>query len=202
MWTDTVPDGYIAHSFANGDKCFVHKSANVANGKLSVGRFSYINAGCTLGGLHPIRIGAFCSISNGVYCWTYEDHQTRYVSTYPWRSILGMDIAYPEVVDKPGGVVIGNDVWIGREARIMPGVTIGDGCVIGTRAIVTKDCEPYGVYVGMPATLKKFRFPDVAIAQLKAIRWWDWPLDKIRRNSDFFSADLASFSGDLAALIR
>jgi virginiamycin A acetyltransferase len=201
-WTLTPPDGYIAHSFPNGDKCFVHKTANIAQGNLSVGRFTYINANCTLGGRYPIRIGAFCSISSDVYCWTYESHQTRYVSTYPLRSALGVDIGYPEVVEKPAGVLIGSDVWIGREARIMPGVTLGDGSVVAARAVVTKDCEPYGIYAGVPARLVRKRCPDAVVTQLRALRWWDWPVETIMRNRDFFSVDLADFAGDLSTLVR
>ena len=99
------------------------------------------------------------------------------------------------------GVTIGNDVYLGDGARIMPGVTIGNGCVVGTRAVVTKDCEPYGVYVGVPAKLKKFRFSPNIIAQLQALEWWNWPVEKIRRNAAFFNLDLQQFEGNLSVHI-
>jgi virginiamycin A acetyltransferase len=78
--------------------------------------------------------------------------------------------------------VIGNDVWIGYNATIMAGVTIGDGAIIGTNSVVTKDVEPYAIVGGNPAKLIKKRFSDIEIAELMEIRWWDWDIEKISRN--------------------
>ena len=199
MWIESAPKGFQVFDLPNGDKAFVHETVTV--GQVTMGRFSYINPRCVLQGKFPIRIGAFCSLASDIYCFTYEGHQTRYVSTFPLRTMLGVDVAYPEVVEKPQGVTIGNDVWIGQQVRIMPGVTIGDGCVIGARAVVTKDCAPYGIYVGVPAKLARKRFPDPVIDQLLRLKWWEWPLERIRRNAAFFSTDLASFEGELATLV-
>ena len=96
--------------------------------------------------------------------------------------------------DNKGDIVIGNDVWIGYEAVILPGVTIGDGAVIGTRAVVTKDVPPYTIVGGVPAKPIRKRFDDAVIERLEALRWWDWEEEKIRR------AIPAIRSGDLAAL--
>jgi len=199
MWLASPPENYKVHEFPNGDKAYIHKSANI--GHLTINRYSYINQNVTMNGKYPIRIGAFCSIAANVYCWTYESHHTNYPTTFPLNAILGMQVGYPNCVDKPEGVVIGNDVWIGEGARIMPGVKIGDGCVIGARAVVTKDCEPYGVYVGIPAHQTKKRFPAKMIEQLLKIQWWNWPIEKIQRNIDFFSTDLNQFDGNLVTKI-
>jgi virginiamycin A acetyltransferase len=193
------PSNYRVLNFPNGDKAYIDHSANVGN--LTIGRYSYINAKTTLNGRYPIKIGAFCSISFNVYCWTYESHQTTYPTTFPLRVVLGMDVGYPDCIEKPEGVTIGNDVWIAEGVRIMPGVTIGDGCVIGSRAVVTKDCEPYGVYVGIPAKQVKKRFPTKMIEQLMQIQWWNWSIDKMQRNIEFFSIDLNNFEGDLNSKI-
>ena len=195
MWIEIPPPNYKVLSFPNGDQAFIHNSANVGN--LSIGRFSYINGNVTLNGRFPIKIGAFCSVAANVYCWTYESHQTTYATTFPLRVVLGMDVGYSDCVEKPEGVTIGNDVYIADGVRIMPGVTIGDGCVIGSRAVVTKNCEPYGVYVGIPAKQVKKRFPIEMIEQLMKIQWWNWSVDKIQRNIEFFSIDLNNFEGDL-----
>ena len=81
-----------------------------------------------------------------------------------------------------GDIVIGNDVWIGFEAVIMAGVTIGDGSIIGTRAVVTKDIPPYTIVGGVPAKPIRQRFSDKVISALLEIKWWDWPDEKIRKN--------------------
>ena len=80
-----------------------------------------------------------------------------------------------------GDIVIGNDVWIGYEAVVMAGVTIGDGAVIGARAVVTRDVSPYTIVGGVPAKEIRKRFPDETIGKLLKLRWWDWPEEKIKR---------------------
>lgn len=198
-WLETPPAEYVSPQFPDGSRAFIHHTAKL--GKVTVGRCTYINGQTTLSGKYPIVIGAFTSIAAGVYCWTNENHQIRYVSSYPFQTILGMNIGYPEIQEESQGVHIGNDVWIGRDARIHGGVTIADGCVIGARAVVTRDCEPYGIYGGVPAKLIRKRFPESIIKQLLALCWWDWPLDKIRRNTAFFNLDLTAITGDIKTFI-
>ena len=84
--------------------------------------------------------------------------------------------------DHKGDIVIGNDVWIGYEAVIMAGVTIGDGAIIGARAVVTKDVPPYTIVGGVPAREIRRRFSDDVIARLLELKWWDWPAEQIQRN--------------------
>ena len=81
-----------------------------------------------------------------------------------------------------GGIVIGNDVWIGFEAVILSGVTIGDGAIIGTRAVVTKDVPPYTIVGGVPAKPIRKRFSDDVISQLLKIQWWNWSENRIKKN--------------------
>ncbi len=81
-----------------------------------------------------------------------------------------------------GDINVGNDVWIGYNATIMAGVTIGDGAIIATNSTITKDVEPYTIVGGNPANLIKKRFNDEKISKLLALKWWDWDLDKITRN--------------------
>ena len=78
--------------------------------------------------------------------------------------------------------MIGNDVWIGYEAVILAGVTIGDGAIIGTRALVTRDVAPYTIVGGVPAREIRRRFPEETIAELLALKWWDWPVELIQSN--------------------
>ena len=86
------------------------------------------------------------------------------------------------VWDNKGDIVIGNDVWIGYEALILSGVTIGDGAIIGARAVVTKDVPPYTIAGGVPAKAIRKRFSDDTVSALLKSKWWDWPEEKIQRS--------------------
>ena len=90
--------------------------------------------------------------------------------------------------DNKGDIIIGNDVWIGYEAVLLSGVTIGDGAIIGTRAVVTQDVPPYTIVGGVPAKPIRRRFDDATIDALLALRWWDWPREKLARNMDAIQA--------------
>ena len=95
----------------------------------------------------------------------------------------GLDVKnITDAWDNKGDTVIGNDVWIGYEAVILSGVTVGDGAVIGARAVVTKDVPPYTVVGGVPAKEIKKRFDEKTVEALLNLRWWDWEKEKIRRN--------------------
>ena len=128
-------------------------------------------------------IGKFVAIAQAAqFVMNGANHPLGGFSTYPFQ-MFGIDGA-PDLKNQPhrGDTVIGNDVWIGREAVIMPGVTIGDGAIIGTRAQVVRDVPPYAVVVGNPGRVARLRFPEKTVAALLAIRWWDWEAEKIGRN--------------------
>ena len=132
-------------------------------------------------------IGRFCSIACGAkFLFTSANHAQKSLSTYPFPIFFeewGLDVQnITSAWDNKGGIVIGNDVWIGYEAVILSGVTIGDGAVIGARAVVTKDVPPYTVVGGTPAKPIRKRFLEDTISALLKIRWWDWPAEEIRRH--------------------
>ena len=132
-------------------------------------------------------IGKFCSIACGAkFIFTSANHKLGSLSTYPFPLFFEeWDLDKSNVTDawdNKGDIVIGNDVWIGYEAVIMQGVTIGDGATIGTRAVVTKDVPPYSIVGGVPAKPIRKRFSDEVIAQLLEIKWWDWPDEKTKEN--------------------
>ncbi len=128
-------------------------------------------------------IGKFCSIACGArFLLNSANHTLDSLSTYPFPLFYdewehGMWAS--ESWDNKGDIVVGNDVWIGFEAVVLAGVTIGDGAVIGTRAVVTKDVPPYTIVGGVPARPIRKRFADEDIAALLDLRWWDWPEEKI-----------------------
>jgi virginiamycin A acetyltransferase len=129
-------------------------------------------------------IGKFCSIASDVkFIMNGANHRTDWLTTYPFPIFAGgWEVAMPETWPNKGDTVIGNDVWIGYDALTLPGIHIGDGAIIAARAVVTRDVAPYAVVGGNPATEISKRFQEQAIAELLAIRWWDWPIEKITRN--------------------
>ncbi len=132
-------------------------------------------------------IGKFCSIACGTrFLFNSANHSLTSLSTYPFPLFFEEWKQNPCDItmswNNKGDIVIGNDVWIGFEAIIMAGVTIGDGAVIGARALVTKDIPPYTIVGGVPAKPIKKRFSEKTIEALLQIRWWDWPKEKIQKH--------------------
>lgn len=132
-------------------------------------------------------IGKFCSIACGArFLFNSANHTLASLSSYPFPLFFeewGLEKEnVAQAWDNKGDILVGNDVWIGYEAIILAGVTIGDGAVIGARAVVTKDVPPYTIVGGAPARPIHKRFDDEIIARLLALKWWDWPEEKIARN--------------------
>jgi virginiamycin A acetyltransferase len=131
-------------------------------------------------------IGKFCMIVSGAtFIMNGANHLSQAISTYPFAIFQGWENAmkgknYPVKRD----TIIGNYVWIGHRATIMPGVQVGDGAIIATNATVTKDVEPYSIAGGNPARIIKKRFDDTTIEKLLQIRWWDWDIEKISQYVD------------------
>ena len=129
-------------------------------------------------------IGKFCSIACGAkFLFNSANHKMASLSTYTFPLFFeewGLEKEnVAQAWDQKGDIIIGNDVWIGYEAVILPGVTIGDGAVIGCRAVVTKDVPPYTIVGGVPAKPIRKRFDEETIKELQKIKWWDWPEEKI-----------------------
>ncbi|TGG36506.1 CatB-related O-acetyltransferase [Duncaniella freteri] len=132
-------------------------------------------------------IGKFCSIACGAkFIFNCANHTLKSLSTYTFPLFFEeWDLPKSDVVsawDNKGDIVIGNDVWIGYDAIIMAGVTIGDGAIIGTRAVVTKDVEPYSIVGSVPAKEIRKRFSTDIIARLQELQWWNWDADIIRNS--------------------
>ena len=142
---------------------------------------------------NQLKTGKFCSIACGVkFLFTSANHAMNSLSTYPFPIFFeewGLDVKnITDAWDNKGDIIIGNDVWIGYEAVILSGITIGDGAIIGTRAVVTKDVPPYTIVGGVPAKPIRKRFDDVTIARLLELKWWDWSEERIKANLEIIQS--------------
>jgi len=143
-------------------------------------------------------IGKFCAIASGVrFIMNGANHKVAGFSTYPFFIFgHGWESAAPNPGELPfkGDTVIGNDVWLGYEVLVMPGVTIGNGAIIAARSVVTSDVPAYAMVGGNPAHVLKMRFDEATVVALEEIAWWDWPVEKITRALPFITG------GDIDAL--
>lgn len=138
--------------------------------------------------LKKLTVGKFCSISSDVKAIFDQGHTPNWISTYP------LFIAFPEVFDYTKSrentltLTIGNDVWIGEGAILMPSIVIGDGSILGANTVVTKDVPPYSVVVGNPGNVIKRRFAPEDIEFLLSIKWWNWNIEKILKYGNLLNS--------------
>ncbi|AZC19068.1 Chloramphenicol acetyltransferase [Pseudomonas sp. CMR5c] len=169
----------------------------VTNPNIKVGRYSYYSGyyhGHSFDecarylppdeGVDQLIVGSFCSIGSGAafIMAGNQGHRNEWISTFPfyWMSEEPAFAGAQNGYEGAGDTVIGNDVWIGSEAVIMPGIKVGDGAVIGTRALVTRDVEPYAIIGGNPAKTIRKRFDERTVQMLLEMKWWDWPIDQLQ----------------------
>jgi len=151
--------------------------------------FDFIGDRLVIGKYFPIAAEVKFIMNGG-------NHPTTWLTTYPFPIFgAGWESAMPSEWPTRGDTIVGNDVWIGYGATIMPGVRIGDGAIIATAAAVTKDVPPYAIVGGNPAQLLRYRFDEQTIARLLAIAWWDWDRARVARNVK------ALCGGDVSALV-
>ena len=186
-----------------GDKQTVYLKNVISNANISVGDYTMYNDFVhdpvffeknNVIYHYPVNhdklvIGKFCSIACGArFIFNSANHAMTSLSTYPFPLFFeewGLERKnVTDSWDNKGDIVIGNDVWIGYEAVIMAGVSVGDGAIIGTRALVTKDVPPYTIVGGVPAKAIRKRFSEETISSLLEIKWWNWSKERIAENID------------------
>ena len=184
-----IPDPNTVHPIPGYDN-EIYVKPTLTNPNIIVGEFTYIadsDFESHVTNFYPwsrdkLVIGKFCQLAAGVeFVMNDANHQMNAVSTFPFYTLEGWDAEAPKPEDMPfkGDTVIGNDVWIGQKATILPGVHIGDGAIIGANSVVGSDVEPYTVAVGNPAKPIRKRFDDELISLLLEWKWWDKPIDEI-----------------------
>lgn len=137
---------------------------------------------------YKVKIGKFCSFSHNITIIVDGNHRIDWVSTYPFGKVIKDIKENPGHPIGKGDIIIGNDVWIALGVLILPGVKIGDGAVIGANSVVTKNVDDYEIVAGNPAKHVKYRFSQEQIDSLKKIKWWDWPIEKIKANLEMIES--------------
>jgi virginiamycin A acetyltransferase len=187
--SEKIPNPNTIHPIAGYDK-EIYVKPTIKNPNIIVGDFTYIaDSEFESHVTHhydfigdKLIIGKFCQIAAGVeFVMNGANHQMNAVSTFPFYTLEGWDMKPPAASDLPfkGDTVIGNDVWIGQNAVILPGVHIGDGAIIGANSVVGCDVEPYTVVVGNSAETIRYRFDEELTSLLLKFKWWDKPIEEI-----------------------
>ena len=186
---EKIPNPNTVHPIAGYDK-EIYVKPTIKNPNIIVGDFTYIaDSEFESHVTHhydfigdKLIIGKFCQIAAGVeFVMNGANHQMNAVSTFPFYTLEGWEMKPPAASDMPfkGDTVIGNDVWIGQNATILPGVHIGDGAIVGANSVVASDVEPYSIVVGNPAKLIRYRFDGELTSLLLKFKWWDKPVEEI-----------------------
>ena len=203
-----IPDPNIKYPISGYEK-EIYIKPTISNPNIIVGDFTYIADSefeSHVTNFYPwsrdkLIIGKFCQIASGVeFMMNDANHQMNAVSTFPFYTLEGWNMKAPKAEDMPykGDTVIGNDVWIGQNAVILPGVHIGDGVIIGANSIVGRDVEPYTIVAGNPARVIRKRFDDELIALMENFKWWDMDIDTINSLIPLLtSSDLETVKAEL-----
>ena len=189
MKDGNVPNPNNIHPIAGYDK-EIYVKPTVKNSNIIVGDFTYIADSefeSHVTNYYPwsrdkLIIGKFCQIAAGVeFVMNDANHQMNAVTTFPFYTLEGWEMSAPDPSEMPfkGDTVIGNDVWVGQNAVILPGVHIGDGAIIGANSIVGSDVDPYTIVAGNPAKPLRKRFDDELIELLLRFKWWDRSIEEI-----------------------
>ena len=149
---------------------FKNTSENVSIGDYTYGNFEIRE----WDNKTKLKIGKYCSIADGVIFLLGGEHRSDFITTYPFNALLKNFNYIEGHPHTKGNITIGNDVWIGSEAKILSGVNIEDGAIIGANSIVTKDVPPYAIAAGNPAKIVRYRFDEITINKLLKIKWWDF----------------------------
>jgi len=197
-----IPDKNNRYPIKNYNRlCFLKNLIN--NPNIIVGDYTYYDDFEDVGNFEKnvkyhfdflgdrLIIGKFCMIASGVqFIMNGANHKMDGITAYPFNIFGGAwHKVEPKLTELPykGDTVIGNDVWIGTNVTVLPGIKIGDGAIIAANATVTRDVEPYSIVGGNPIKLIKMRFSKEKIQELLELKWWDWDLDRITENLEYLT---------------
>jgi len=209
--------GQLAHRLYRRVHDRLYWRASYTRDNISLGEGVYIASGSVFGaketviGDHtringPIRIVGFQRVTIGKYCAFGANITVVSTNHLLHHANLQVELqrrfGFTPLVEDRGPITIGHNVWIGDHAVLLPGVKVGDGAVVGASSVVTRDVPPFSIAAGVPARILKRRFDDSIIRELLAVRWWDWPAEKMAKNRSFFETDLRKVSnGELRSMM-
>ena len=208
-----IPNPNTIYPIAGYDK-EIYVKPTITNKNIIVGDFTYIADSefeSHVTHLYDFNndkliIGKFCQIASGVeFIMNGANHQMNAVSTFPFYTLEGWEQTPPSVDDLQlkGNTIIGNDVWIGQNATILPGVHIGDGAIIGASSVVGHSVDPYTIVVGNPARAIRKRFNDKLIQIMEELKWWDLSIEEINELIPALtSSNLEKVTEDLAQRVK
>ena len=212
MASSNLPDPMDPYPIPGYDKEIYVKPV-IKNPNIVVGDFTYI-ADCEFEShvTHhyewigdKLIIGKFCQIGSGVeFMMNGANHQINAVTTYPFYTLKGWNMSSLELSQLPikGDTVIGNDVWIGQNSLIMPGVKIADGAIVGASSVVTHDVDPYTIVAGNPSTKIRKRFDDELIDLMLKLQWWNRSIEEINNLIPILTcSDLAKVKVSIKELV-
>ena len=189
MQNDNLPNPNIINPIPNLEN-MIYVKPTIKNPNIIVGDYTYfadvdfethVTHHYDFNG-DKLIIGKFCQIAAGVnFIMNGANHQMNSVSTYPFYIFEGWEQEIPSLSKMPlkGDTIVGNDVWIGQNVTIMPGVHIGDGAIIELNSVISKNVEPYTVVAGNPAKVIRKRFDDELIELMLELKWWDKSTEEI-----------------------
>lgn len=183
----------FSRAYIGGNQVFINDGVKfyedpIIFGKVKIGRYTSINGPSTriCSAINTVEIGSYCSIASNVIIQEYY-HNVDLVTTYSILSNIFKKSYSKLQITSKGSIVISDDVWIGSNAVILSGVKIGRGAIIGAGSVVTKDVAPYSINAGNPSKLIKMRFKEEDIFYIENSKWWEWSVEQILENEDFFT---------------
>lgn len=192
----------------NEHSAYLGKSSIYGKLQLEIGENSYFSGHSILRGAGLLKIGKYCSFAFDQYInvsnQNHPINQAASIGIFSHSRLFNGRLLQTGSVgsESKSKIIIGDDVWFGRNSSVFTGVTVGTGAVVGADSLITKDCEPYGIYVGKPAKLIRYRFEPQIIKELLEVKWWDWSEDKISKNIRYFNTDLSKCTHSIKDLIK
>ena len=183
-----IVNSNLAGNIKIGERVFIYKCEMFGN--ISIGSNTSVNGPNTdiYSYVNSVKIGNFCSVARNVSIQEYNHRFNNATSYFIKKHVFGEDWT-KDIISK-GDIEIGNDVWIGTQCIILSGVKIGNGAVIAANSVVSNEIPPYAIAAGSPAKVVRYRFTEDIIKKLMEIKWWNWPIERIKNNYDLFDGEL------------